>query len=324
MSVPPTRLPDPLTAVPQSGGYAWPPGLLVPRRAARPPSAWQRWGRNLLLFVLTAISVFVTAGLAVDARQRVFLDVVEGAKLAVALLSILLAHEFGHYLAARRYGLDATLPFFIPAPFVSLVGTLGAFIRIRSPFPDRRALFDVGIAGPLAGFVVCLPVLALGAAEARILPDEPSRFALILGEPLLFQWAVRLVLGPVPEGMTVVIGPLGMAAWFGLLVTALNLIPVGQLDGGHVSYALLRGRARSVSRLAFLGCLGLLYLRPTWLVWCVLLLLLGRPHPPTLFDEVDVGRARWLVGGVGVLVFALCFTPSPIVLSWQDFLQGFR
>jgi membrane-associated protease RseP (regulator of RpoE activity) len=310
---PSTGLPDPLAGPLSNGTSGWPPAFVLASRPARPPSAWQRWGRNLLLFALTVLSVAATGAL-----QSGPLD---GLLLAAGLMPILLAHEFGHYLTARRYRLDATLPFFIPLPLLSLVGTLGAFIRIRSPFRDRRSLFDVGIAGPLAGFVVCIPVLVLGAAEARIVPDQPSSFALILGEPLLFQWAVRLVLGPVPEGMTVLIGPLGMAAWFGLLVTALNLIPVGQLDGGHVAYALLRGHARIVARLALLGCLGLLYLQPTWLVWCVLLLLLGRPHPPTLFDEAAVGRVRWLVGGLGV---ALCFTPSPIVVSLHDFLQAFR
>ena len=140
----------------------------------------------------------------------------------------------GHYLACRYYGVDATLPFFIPAPAIGLVGTLGAFIRIRGPIPHRRALFDIGLAGPLAGFAVCLPVLWMGILEAKVVPAGPAEAGMLsLGEPLLFQWAATLLRGGAPEGQTLVLGPLGEAAWFGLFVTALNMMPVGQLDGGH-------------------------------------------------------------------------------------------
>jgi membrane-associated protease RseP (regulator of RpoE activity) len=231
----------------------------------------------------------------------------------------MLTHEMGHYLACRRYGVDASLPFFIPFPF-HFVGTFGAFIRIRSPFPDRRVLFDVGIAGPLAGFVVCLPVLALGVMEAEVVPA--TFVGLGLGEPLLFQWATALLRDDLPAGSTLVIGPLGMAAWFGLLLTALNLMPIGQLDGGHVVYALLRDRATLVSRIALVASLFLVYLRPSWLIWSVLLLVLSRPHPPTLRDSVPVGRGRVVVGLIGLVVFAICFTPEPIMISWADFAQA--
>lgn len=275
--------------------------------APPPRSAWRRWGLNLLLLLLTIAAVYATGG----------------TRLVVGLLSILLAHEMGHYVACRYYRVDATLPFFIPAPFLSFVGTLGAFIRIRAPIPHRRALFDIGIAGPLAGFVVCLPVLVLGLLEAQVRRTDPTSEGLFLGEPLLFKWAVSWLRGPTPDDMTLVLGPLGLAAWFGLFVTALNLIPVGQLDGGHVAYALFGRRARLVSRLAFLGCLGLLFLRPTWLVWCLLLLVLGRNHPPTLDDSRPVGPGRALVGAIGLLVFAACFTPSPIIVSWSDLLGSF-
>jgi membrane-associated protease RseP (regulator of RpoE activity) len=240
-------------------------------------------------------------------------------------MSILFAHEMGHYLACRYYGVDATLPFFIPAPVLSLVGTLGAFIRIRGPIPHRRALFDIGIAGPLAGFAVCLPVLWLGVAEARVVPAvAPEIGMLSLGEPLLFQWAVTAWRGDIGLGKTLMLGPLGEAAWFGLFVTALNMMPVGQLDGGHVTYALIQKRAVVVSRLGILACLGLLYLRPMWLLWTVLLLLFGRrPHPPTLADALPLGRARIAVGVLGFAVLALSFTPSPIVISWSEFLASF-
>jgi membrane-associated protease RseP (regulator of RpoE activity) len=284
-----------------------------------PQTFWKAYGRNILLFVLTSASVFAT-GAAWRANAS------DGLRLVIGLMSILIAHEMGHYLACRYYGVDATLPFFIPLPFLTLVGTLGAFIRIRGPIPHRRALFDIGIAGPIAGFVISLPVLLLGVAEAEIGPTlPPSPGQISMGEPLLFQWAVRFVQGPIADGNTLMLGPLGLAAWFGLFVTALNMMPVGQLDGGHVMYAMIRRRATIVSRLGILACLGLLYLRPMWLLWSVLLLLLARrPHPPTTYDEAPLGRSRILVGILGFVMFALCFTPSPIVASWADFIDTLK
>ena len=228
----------------------------------------------------------------------------------------------GHYVACRIYRVDATLPFFIPAPLLSLVGTLGAFIRIRSPIPHRRALFDIGIAGPLAGFFVCLPVLLLGVAEARIRPADPDSAGLLLGEPLLFQWAVRWLRGPVPPELTVHLGSLGLAAWFGLFVTALNMLPIGQLDGGHVTYALIGRRAMTVSNLGSWACLLLTYFGPNWLVWSLLLRILGRRHPPTLDDRASVGGGRVIVGLFGYLVFGVCFVPDPLIWSWRDFFEA--
>jgi membrane-associated protease RseP (regulator of RpoE activity) len=274
--------------------------------APRPkPSLWREYGRQALLFVLTALSVYLAGG----------------PLLALGLLSILVAHEMGHYIACRLYRVDATLPFFIPFP--TMVGTLGAFIRIRGPIPHRRALFDIGIAGPLAGFAVCLPVLALGVLEAAWAPiTNGGQGPNYLGEPLLFQWAVQLLRGSAPEGMTLSIGPLGLAAWFGLLVTALNMMPVGQLDGGHVAYALWPRYAHLISRVGLVVCLLLLYLRPTWLVWTILLWLLGRrPHPPTMANALPTGRARLYVGLLGFAIFAVCFTPNPVMISWQDIRQ---
>lgn len=276
--------------------------VFVPVEPEPRSSAWHRWGRNLLFFVLTAASVYVTGGPV----------------LAAALLSILLAHEMGHYLACRYYHVDATLPFFIPFPMLSLVGTLGAFIRIRSPIPNRRALFDIGIAGPLAGFVVCLPVIALSVHEMSLVSTAPRTAELYLNDPLLLQWVTTWVFGNVPDGMTVLVGPLGLAAWFGLFLTGLNLIPIGQLDGGHVMYALFRERATLVSRLGWWVCLGLVYFSPSWIVWAILLLFLGRRHPRTVNDYAPLGRGRAIVGALGFLVFAVCFLPDPIVGSWAS------
>jgi membrane-associated protease RseP (regulator of RpoE activity) len=291
-----------------------------------PRSAWQSWGRNAALFVLTAASVFLTGGLhevVIPGHQQLLLiDVGAGLRLALGLLSILFAHEMGHYLTCRYYGVDATLPFFIPAPFISMVGTLGAFIRIRERIPNRKALFDIGVAGPLAGFVVCLPVLWLGLREATVGPLDHSADSLFLGEPLLFQWVARLAHGALPDEATLMLGPLGLAAWFGLLVTALNLMPIGQLDGGHVTYALLRQHAGRISRIGSWVCVALVYFGPSWIVWAILVRVLGRRHPPTGDDTLPAGRARAWVGVLSLVVFVVCFVPNPIVFSWHDFFEA--
>jgi membrane-associated protease RseP (regulator of RpoE activity) len=314
----PPELP-PLDPVPVYGWVRLPP--------APPPSAWRRWGRNLVLFLLTIVSVFLVGGLrSVDLPGgRSVLAIVpgDGLRLAIGLLSILLAHEMGHYLTARYYGVDVTLPFFIPFPVpgFSLVGTLGAFIRIKSPIPNRRALFDIGVAGPLAGFVLALPVLWLGIREATIQPLSSPAEGLFLGEPLLFRFVTWLVHGSLGSNETLLMGRLGLAAWFGLLVTALNLMPIGQLDGGHVTFALLRARAHGISRIASWVCVGLIYFGPSWILWAILVRVLGRRHPPTLDDEAPVGRARVAIGVLSLVVFVLCFVPDPIVVSWRELLQ---
>lgn len=289
-----------------------------------PRSAWQRWGRNLALFLLTAVSVFLVGSsevLSVPGRGTYLVfDYGSGLRLMAGVLGILTSHEMGHYLACRYYGVDATLPFFIPFP--SLVGTLGAFIRIRAPIPHRRALFDIGVAGPLAGFVVALPVLWLGIREARIIPFDPQGDGIFLGDPLLFQWVARLVHGPLSDEVTLGVGSLGLAAWFGLFVTALNLIPIGQLDGGHVTYAVLRRHAQRISQVGWWVCVALIYFGPNWILWAVLLRVLGRRHPPTLDDSVPVGPARVAVAALALVVFVVCFVPNPIIFSWPDFFEA--
>jgi len=272
------------------------------------PSLWRDYGRHALLLVLTALSMYLAGG----------------PLLALGLLAILMSHEMGHYLFCRYYRVDATLPFFIPAPFLSMVGTLGAFIRIRSPIPHRRALFDIGAAGPLAGFAVCLPVLVLGVQEATVTPTAPDRLGIFLGEPLLFQGMVHWMRGEIPDGMTLSLGPLGLAAWFGLFVTALNLIPIGQLDGGHITYSLLPRWAGKISKVGSWVCLALIYFGPNWIVWSLLLRVLGRRHPPTLNDIAPVDRRRAWLGILSLVVFILCFVPNPIIVSWADIFEAVR
>jgi membrane-associated protease RseP (regulator of RpoE activity) len=241
---------------------------------------------------------------------------INGLWYSMSILAILGAHEFGHYYACRYYQVDASLPYFLPAP-LPLTGTLGAFIRIRQTIPGKRELFDIGIAGPLAGFIVAIPVLLIGMRLSHVaqLPADTSGFV-ELGEPLLFKAASWIFWGTPPDGYSINMHPMAFAAWFGLLATALNLFPIGQLDGGHISYAVL-GRKSTFVTLGTVVCLiALTYLSTSWLVWTVLtvvmLLTFGPRHPRTLDEEEPLDRARLWLAAFALLMFILCFTPAPI------------
>jgi len=233
------------------------------------------------------------------------------------ILAILGCHELGHYFACRYYDVDASLPFFIPVPFL-LTGTMGAFIRIREPIPSKRMLFDIGIAGPIAGFVVAVPALFLGVwmSHAVRLPADTSNM-LELGEPLLFQAASWLLWGTQPDGYSLNMHPMAFAAWFGMLATALNLFPIGQLDGGHISYAVLGSRWSTGLTFATVGvAIGLAFFATSWMVWTglmvVMLIMFGPKHPQVVDEHVPLDRTRLLLALFALLMFILCFTPAPI------------
>ncbi|HUR34409.1 MAG TPA: site-2 protease family protein [Vicinamibacterales bacterium] len=231
------------------------------------------------------------------------------------ILAILGCHELGHYFACRYYDVDASLPFFLPAP-LPLTGTFGAFIRIREPIPSKRMLFDIGIAGPIAGFAVAVPALFIGLALSRVVVFPPNLDGLTLGEPLLFKLASRLIWGVTPDGYTINLHPIAFAAWFGLLATSLNLFPIGQLDGGHISYAVLGRRSSNVTLIMVAGAMALTWFSTSWAVWTVLmvgmLLAFGRHHPRTFDEEVPLDAGRKWLALFAVLMFVLCFTPAPI------------
>jgi membrane-associated protease RseP (regulator of RpoE activity) len=234
---------------------------------------------------------------------------------SATVLAILGSHEMGHYLACRRYDVDASLPFFLPAP-LPLTGTLGAFIRIRQRIPTKVALFDIGIAGPLAGFIVAVPCLLIGLSLSRVvaLPEEFTGFE--LGEPLLFKLFSWLVWGTLPDGYSLNMHPMAFASWFGLIATALNLFPIGQLDGGHISYAVLGRRSTYVTVGMVAIAVGLTVFSLSWLVWTammvVMLCVFGPHHPPTLDEHEPIDDTRVLLAAVALLMFVLCFTPAPI------------
>lgn len=241
-------------------------------------------------------------------RPQLLLD---GLPFALILLLILGAHEFGHYYFCVRYALNASLPYFLPAP--SLIGTFGAFIRIRSLIYSRCDLFDVGVAGPIAGFVVLLPCLLVGLSMSRVIPGIAERGDMIFGQPLLLLICQSIVF-PHTAAADIALHPIARAAWVGLFATALNLLPIGQLDGGHVLYAWFgeRYQRRSWIFLALLIPLGFFWW--PWWVWCAILFWLGRKHP-YIHDEMglDPLRQRWAIAAV--VLFILCFMPAPFRYS---------
>ncbi len=311
----------------------WGAFRIEPAHAASSPAPTRgEWFLSIVLFVATFLSM-TFAGLFYAGGSSSFISMIAlsiarphillyGLPFSFTFLSILLAHELGHFFACRYYGIRCTPPYFIPVP-ISFAGTLGAFIRIRSPFQHRRALFDVGIAGPLAGFVFAVPALLVGIAHSQLIPKSSLRGAMSFGEPLLFRWIGRLVLGYSPGSQDMIAHPIAMAAWFGLLATCLNLFPIWQLDGGHIAYAVL-GRDTQ-RRLSVAGALGLVALSfvgwpiPSYLVFAMLLLILGARfrfyHPPTLLESEEVGPVRVWLAILALIILIVSFTPVPISIS---------
>jgi len=265
----------------------------------QPPKKFQdREWLHVLLFVLTIASTTLNGGWAYSAT----------------ILAILGCHELGHYIACRHYDVDASLPFFLPFP-IAITGTAGAFIRIREPIPYKRWLFDIGIAGPIAGFVVTIPTLFLGIALSHFEPLGNVRGE-FLGEPLLLKFFTWIIWGHVPDSVALVLHPMAFAAWFGLLATAMNLFPIGQLDGGHISYTVF-GKASTYVTIATIGvAIFLSYKSATWIVWTIvvtaMLFAFGVEHPRVLDEDVPLDRGRKVLAVVALLIFVLCFTPVPL------------
>jgi membrane-associated protease RseP (regulator of RpoE activity) len=325
-------------------------GFVTKRQAATPSS--REWVRHSALFLLTFITT-TFAGILFDARQsdvpepttsgllgyvlyvpeyyrRLVADLFRqamanpsllksGLTFSTALLTILLAHEMGHYLACRYYGVRATLPFFIPAPPLFLAGTFGAFIKMKSPIPSRRALFDIGLAGPLAGFVILLPVAVAGLLTLQTGAPPSSGVEIIFNDPLLFQLIAKFSKIDLVNASS---NPFYMAAWIGLLVTSLNLMPVGQLDGGHGTFAVFGARAHKIiGRVAFVAValtavLGFLWHgSPSGFLYTVLLGVMLKVRHPAPEEMEPLGRGRTIVAIVTLIVFALSFVPFPITLT---------
>jgi membrane-associated protease RseP (regulator of RpoE activity) len=307
----------------------------MPPEAPAPAFVWtprpkfqdRRWLHVLLLLLTIATTTFAGAnhyaGFLSDFVQRdlpmTFGSLyLRGFWYSGTILAILGCHELGHYFACRYYDVDASLPYFLPLPppVGFLTGTLGAFIRIREPIPSKRMLFDIGIAGPIAGFVVAVPALFIGLSMSHVARVPADFSGVDLGEPLLFKFAAWLIWGSQPDGYSLNMHPMAFAAWFGLLATALNLFPVGQLDGGHISYAVLGRKSSNVTLVMISVAVVLTYFSTSWLVWTVLMIgmlfMFGRHHPRTYDEEEPLDRTRMILAAIALIMFILCFTPAPI------------
>jgi membrane-associated protease RseP (regulator of RpoE activity) len=265
---------------------------------------------HIALFISTLFSTIVAGALqqGVDPIKSPLL-LWKGIPFSFTLLLILGTHEFGHYFMSRKHDIDVTLPYFIPAP--SLVGTFGAFIKMKSPIMDRRILLDIGAAGPLAGLCVTIPVLLIGLFLSEI-KYESVKTGFSLGSSMLFSIMNWMVHGTVPDNANIILHPIAFSGWIGLLVTSLNLLPVGQLDGGHVAYAVIGPKQGIVARavlilLVVLGATGWI----GWLVWAVILIFMRMDHPPVVYDWIPLDSKRKFVGWLALLVFVMTFTPVP-------------
>lgn len=282
------------------------------------PVSWRpgRLWLHIVLFLSTLITTTVAGALqsGVDPLAEPW-QITAGLPFAVTLMTILLVHEMGHYLMSRYHRVHATLPYFIPAP--SFIGTFGAFIKMDSPPQDRRSLFDVGAAGPLAGLVLAVPAVIIGLRLSTISPDEGMGGGIALGSSLLLNFLSQITLGLVPDEANIIMHPIGFAGWIGLLVTGMNLLPVGQLDGGHVVYALFGQRHIWISRLALVAILFLGFLRwwDGWLIWGLLLLFMGVRHPPPLDPYTPLDLKRQIVAWLTLAILALTFIPVPFSIQ---------
>jgi len=299
------------------------PGFAFPHYRTR-----ERYWLYSLLFALTLLTTtMVGAAMQSDFDRNLPFDVeralmmygwvwghpailLRGLPFSLTLMTILLAHEFGHYLAAQYHRVDASLPYFLPSPFM---GTFGAFIRVRSPIYSKRVLFDIGVSGPVAGFVFLLPALAIGLAFSKAIPGIAHQGSLVFGVPGLLKLMEGLIFPGTPTA-DIYLHPVARAAWVGIFTTALNLLPIGQLDGGHILYAFFPAWHRLVSRVVAVLLLPLAYFSgwPAWALWAVAMLWLGRYHP-MIVDAAKLSDGRRKLGWTAAAIFLLCFMFAPVL-----------
>lgn len=271
---------------------------------------------HILLFVLTFLSTLFAGAshsLGLFPWQIPISMLYLGLPFSLTLLLILMTHELSHYYFSRRHKVPATLPYFIPAP--SLIGTFGAVIKMDPPIPDKRALIDIGASGPIGGFIVAVIAVIIGLNYSPVMPLEgipEHELALSFGESLLFTFLSELVLNIDPDKYAVLLHPIAFAGWVGLFITSLNLLPIGQLDGGHIMYAILGEKHTIVSK-GMLPVLLLMsiYYKP-WIMLAVIMFFIGYRHPPVVYPWIELDRKRKVVGWVSLIIFILTFTPEPI------------
>jgi len=267
---------------------------------------------HVLLFVATFFTTLFAGALLNgiipwEQPEKIYL----GLPFSLTLLFILLTHEMSHYLTSRRHNVSATLPYFIPAP--SIIGTFGAVIKMKPPIPDRRSLIDIGASGPIGGFVIAVVACIVGLKLSEVRPTGEIQEGIAFGSSLLFTFLSKIMLNVDPEKYDVILHPIAFAGWIGLLVTSLNLLPIGQLDGGHIIYALFGERHEWISKgtLPVLVILGIIFW-PGWLIWAILMIILGYRHPPVVYPHIQLDRKRKLIGWISLVIFVLTFTPTPV------------
>lgn len=270
---------------------------------------------HIILFLLTFITTLIAGAFLngvnpLEEPERIYL----GLPFSITLLLILLTHELSHYFMSRRHNVSVTLPYFIPAP--SLIGTFGAIIKMKPPIYDRRALIDIGSAGPIGGFIVAVIATVIGLSLSEVKPMEEFKGmegGLSLGGSILFNLLTRVVLDIEIDDYNVILHPVAFAGWIGLLVTSLNLLPIGQLDGGHISYALFVEKHETIAKFTIpaLILLGILFWQG-WLLWAVLMLVIGYKHPPVVYPMIELDEKRRFIGWLALFIFIITFTPMPV------------
>ncbi|MBI5675323.1 MAG: site-2 protease family protein [Nitrospirae bacterium] len=269
---------------------------------------------HVILFFLTVVTTTLAGAMLsgvnpLETPEKIYL----GLPFSLTLLFILLVHEFSHYIMSRKHHVSASLPYFIPAP--SLIGTFGAIIKMKPPIFDRRALIDIGASGPIGGFIVAIIAVVVGLSYSDMVPLQElhkTEGNLSLGNSILFYILAKIVLNIDPSKYDILLHPVAFAGWIGFLVTSLNLLPIGQLDGGHITYALFGERHEWIAKatIPVLILLGII-LWEGWLIWAFLMILIGYKHPPVVYPQIQLDRKRRVIGWVALLIFILTFTPMP-------------
>lgn len=242
------------------------------------------------------------------------LDILKGFPFSMTLMLILGTHEFGHYYYAQKHKVDATLPYFLPAPpFLFLIGTFGAFIKIKSPIYKKDALLQIGAAGPIAGFIIAVPALLIGLKLSNVVEKVDINNAIMLGDSLLMKFLTWMTYPNLLETQDIMLHPMAFAGWIGLLVTMLNLLPIGQLDGGHIAYAMLGKKQNIFGKLAFSALIPLSFISLNWLFWGLLIFFLMRSakHPPIHDINIPLSKFNKRIGYICLIIFILCFIPAP-------------
>ena len=270
---------------------------------------------HLILFLLTIISTLLAGSIMQGGNPiKIPADIILGLPFSITLMLILGCHEFGHYYYALKHNVDATLPYFLPAPpYLFIIGTFGAFIKIKSPIYKKDALLQIGAAGPIAGFIIAVPALIIGLLLSDVIAINDQYEGIVLGDSLLMKIFTFIIFPDLSEGYDILLHPIAFAGWIGLLVTMLNLLPIGQLDGGHIAYAMFGKKQGLIGWVTLSALFPLSFLSLNWLFWGLLILVLMRSakHPPIQDILTPLSKKNKYIGYLCVLIFILCFIPTP-------------